>query len=162
MTRLLPAGLARALDAASPRERRLVVTAALVVVLALLYVVAWTPLVRDIDRSRDRLARDHATLAAVQRLEASTAASSAVAAPVATEPRAAVLAALDARGLRTGATQVDVREGRVSLVLEGVRFDALVGFADELARTAGLRVVEARLLARVEPGTVRAEMTLGR
>ena len=34
MTRLLPAGVARALDAASPRERLLVVTAALVVVLA--------------------------------------------------------------------------------------------------------------------------------
>ena len=162
MTRLLPAGLARALDAASPRERRLVVVAALVVVFAVLHGVAWTPLVRDIDRTRDRLAHEHATLAAVQRLQASAAASSSVATPAAADPRAAVLAALDARGLRTGASQVDAREGRVSIVLDAVPFDALVGLADELARTAGLRIVEARLLARVEPGTVRAEMTLGR
>ena len=48
------------------------------------------------------------------------------------------------------------------MVLDAVRLDALVGLVDDLARTAGLRVVEARLLARVEPGTVRAEMTLGR
>ena len=161
MTRLLPAGVARALDAASPRERRLVVTAALVVVLAVLYVVAWTPLTRDIERARDNLARDRATLAAMQRLDASSAAPASVSPPAAVEPRAAVLAALDARGLR-GAAQVDLREGRVSMVLGAVPLDALVGVADDLQRTAGLRVVEARLLARVEPGTVRAEITLGR
>ena len=161
MTRLLPAGVARALDAASPRERRLVVTAALVVVLAVLYVVAWTPLTRDIERARDNLARDRATLAAMQRLDASSAAPASVSPPAAVEPRAAVLAALDARGLR-GAAQVDLREGRVSMVLGAVPLDALVGLADDLQRTAGLRVVEARLLARVEPGTVRAEITLGR
>jgi len=161
MTRLLPAGVARALDAASPRERRLVVTAALVVVLAVLYVVAWTPLTRDIERARDNLARDRATLAAMQRLDASSAAPASVSPPAAVEPRAAVLAALDARGLR-GAAQVDLREGRVSMVLGAVPLDALVGLADDLQRTAGLRVAEARLLARVEPGTVRAEITLGR
>ena len=161
MTRLLPAGVARALDAASPRERRLVVTAAIVVVLAVLYVVAWTPLTRDIERARDNLARDRATLAAMQRLDASSAAPASVSPPAAVEPRAAVLAALDARGLR-GAAQVDLREGRVSMVLGAVPLDALVGVADDLQRTAGLRVVEARLLARVEPGTVRAEITLGR
>jgi len=161
MTRLLPAGVARALDAASPRERRLVVTAAIVVVLAVLYVVAWTPLTRDIERARDNLARDRATLAAMQRLDASSAAPASVSPPAAVEPRAAVLAALDARGLR-GAAQVDLREGRVSMVLGAVPLDALVGLADDLQRTAGLRVVEARLLARVEPGTVRAEITLGR
>jgi len=161
MTRLLPAGVARALDAASPRERRLVVTAALVVVLAVLYVVAWTPLTRDIERARDSVVRDRATLAAMQRLDASSAAPASATPPAAVEPRAAVLAALDARGLRAAA-QVDLREGRVSMVLGAVPLDALVGLVDDLQRTAGLRVVEARLLARVEPGTVRAEITLGR
>jgi len=162
MTRLLPAGVARALDAASPRERRLVVAAALVVVLAVLYVVAWTPLTRDIERARDSLARDRATLAAMQRLDASSAApASATPAPT-VEPRTAVLAALDARGLRGAAAQVELREGRVSMVLGAVPLDALVGVVDDLQRTAGLRVVEARLLARVEPGSVRAEITLGR
>ena len=162
MTRLVPAGIARALDAASPRERRLVAVAALVVVAAVLYVVAWAPLTRDIERSRESLARDRATLAAMQRLGADGAAATSAAPSPAVEPRAAVLAALDARGLRGAGAQVDLRDGRVSMVLDAVRFDALVGLADDLARTAGLRVVEARLLARVEPGTVRAEMTLGR
>lgn len=167
MTRLLPAGVARVFDAASPRERRLVVAAALVIVMAVLYVVAWTPLTRDIERSRDGLARDRATLAAMQRLDASSAAPAsatpASATPPATvEPRAAVLAALDARGLRSAGAQVELREGRVSMVLGAVPLDALVALVDDLQRTAGLRVVEARLLARVEPGTVRAEITLGR
>ena len=162
MTRLLPAGVARALDAASPRERRLVVTAALVVALAILYVVAWTPLTRDIERTRDTLARDRATLAALQRLDASSAAPPSTTPPAAVEPRAAVLAALDARGLRGADAQVELREGRVSMVLGAAPLDALVGLVDDLQRTAGMRVVEARLLARVEPGTVRAEITLGR
>ena len=162
MTRLLPAGVARALDAASPRERRLVVAAAIVAVLGVLYVVAWTPLTRDIERVRDGLARDRATLAAMQRLDASSAAPASASPPSAAEPRATVLAALDARGLRAAAAQVELREGRVSMVLGAVPLDALVGLVDDLQRTAGLRVVEARLLARVEPGTVRAEITLGR
>ena len=162
MTRLLPAGVARALDAASPRERRLVVAAAVVVVLAVSYVVAWNPLTRDIERARDNLARDRATLAAMHRLDASSAAPASATPPAAVEPRAAVLAALDARGLRGAAAQVELREGRVSMVLGAVPLDALVGLVDDLQRTAGLRVVEARLLARVEPGSVRAEITLGR
>jgi type II secretory pathway component PulM len=162
MTRLMPAGVARALDAASPRERRLVVAAAVVVVLAVSYVVAWSPLTRDIERARDNLARDRATLAAMQRLDASSAAPASATPPAAVEPRAAVLTALDARGLRGAAAQVELREGRVSMVLGAVPLDALVGLVDDLQRTAGLRVVEARLLARVEPGSVRAEITLGR
>lgn len=162
MTRLLPAGVARVFDAASPRERRLVVAAALVIVMAVLYVVAWTPLTRDIERSRDGLARDRATLAAMQRLDASSAAPASATPPATVEPRAAVLAALDARGLRSAGAQVELREGRVSMVLGAVPLDALVALVDDLQRTAGLRVVEARLLARVEPGTVRAEITLGR
>jgi type II secretory pathway component PulM len=162
MTNLLPSGVARALDAASPRERRLVVAAAVVVVLAVSYVVAWSPLTRDIERARDNLARDRATLAAMQRLDASSAAPASATPPAAVEPRAAVLAALDARGLRGAAAQVELREGRVSMVLGAVPLDALVGLVDDLQRTAGLRVVEARLLARVEPGSVRAEITLGR
>jgi type II secretory pathway component PulM len=69
---------------------------------------------------------------------------------------------LDSRRLRTPATQVELRDGRVSAVIDAVRFDALVGALDELARSERLRVVDARLIGRVEPGTVRAELTFAR
>jgi type II secretory pathway component PulM len=69
---------------------------------------------------------------------------------------------LDTHDLRSAATSLDARDDRVSLVLGAVRFDALIAMLDDLARRDRIRVVEARLAARVEPGTVRAELTLGR
>jgi hypothetical protein len=66
------------------------------------------------------------------------------------------------RGLRPAVTALDVQDGRVRLTFAAVRFDALVALLDALARTDGLRAVDAVLAARVEPGTVRAELTLAR
>jgi type II secretory pathway component PulM len=50
----------------------------------------------------------------------------------------------------------------VSAVLGSVPFDTLVRVLDDLARAEHVRVIEARITARVEPGTVRAELALGR
>jgi type II secretory pathway component PulM len=66
------------------------------------------------------------------------------------------------RGLRPAVTAIDVQDGRVRLTFAAVRFDALIALLDALARTDGLRAVDAVLAARVEPGTVRAELTLAR
>ena len=41
-------------------------------------------------------------------------------------------------------------------------YDALIAGLEALQRDAQLRVVEATLTARVEPGTVRAELVLAR
>jgi hypothetical protein len=49
----------------------------------------------------------------------------------------------------------------VRITLPSARFDALVGALEALQRDAALHVVEATLTARVEPGTVRAEVVLG-
>jgi type II secretory pathway component PulM len=46
-------------------------------------------------------------------------------------------------------------------VFGGVGYEALINMLDAVQRDARLRVIEARLTARVEPGTVRAEVTLG-
>ena len=165
MTGWLPDRLARALDGASDRERAMVAGGTLAVVLAVLYLVAWLPMKGDAERIRAALARDRATLSALQRQESATAApagASTIGAAPAVDARAAVLAALDARGLRSAGTQVETRDGRVAVVLEAVPFDGAVMLIDDLARSARLRVMEARLLGRVEPGTVRAEITLGR
>lgn len=156
-----PAALVAAWDRASPRERHLLRWGALVVVLAVLYALAWQPLVRDIGRTREALLRDRAALgllqgyAEPQRTVGETQLS-------ASDPRAAIERALDARGLRSAATTVEAREGRVSLVFGAAPFDTLIVLLDDLARTDHLRVLEARLTGRVEPGSVRAEITLGR
>jgi general secretion pathway protein M len=158
---LVPASVTDAWDRASPRERLLLAWGSLVVVLAVLYAVAWQPLTRDIARTHEMLARDRATLAVLQGYTQPQRSAGTTQAPP-SDARAAVERALDARGLRAATSQIDTRDNRVSLVLGAVPFDALVTLLDELARTERVRVIEARLTARVEPGTVRAELTLGR
>jgi len=149
----------RAFDRASPRERVLLRWGALVVVLGVLYAIAWQPLTRDIERTRETLARDRATLATLRSYADVRASGTVDPAPV--DVRAAVERVLDARGLR-GAAQLDARDGRVGVVLGTVPFDTLVRLLDDLARADRVRALEARITARVDPGTVRAELTLGR
>jgi len=156
----LPAALVDAWDRAAPRERTLLAVGATLVTLAVLYAIAWQPLTRDIARTSDSLARDRATLAAVRGYVEAPVANAAPAGARESDARAAVTRALAARGI--AASQVEPREGRVAVVLGAVAFDALVEVLDDLARTDGLRALEARITARVEPGTVRAELTLGR
>ena len=157
----LPASLASAWDRASPRERVLVRWMALVVVLAVLYAVAWQPLRADITRTRDALQRQRAAYATLRTYAEPLSAQTAISAPSA-EPLTAVTRALDARNLRASASQLEAREGRVMLLLGAVPFDALVAFLDDLARTERVRALDARITARVERGVVRAELTLGR
>jgi type II secretory pathway component PulM len=53
-------------------------------------------------------------------------------------------------------------EGRLRIVIEAAPFDALVRALDALSREDGVRVTDATLTARVDPGTVRAELELAR
>jgi type II secretory pathway component PulM len=48
------------------------------------------------------------------------------------------------------------------IVIEAAPFDALVRALDALSREEGVRVTGATLTARVDPGTVRAELELAR
>ena len=64
--------------------------------------------------------------------------------------------------VRAAVSTLDVQDGRVRLGFAAVRFDALVGLLDALAKSEGLRAVDATLTARVEAGTVRADVTLAR
>ena len=156
---LLPTAIVDAWDRASPRERALLAVGAAVVTLAVLYVIAWQPLARDIARTSDALQRDRAALAVVRGYVEPPTPSATAPASAGTDARAAVTRALSARGI---AGQVEPRDGRVSVVIAAVSFDALVQLLDDVARTDGMRALEARITARVEPGTVRAELSLGR
>jgi type II secretory pathway component PulM len=156
----LPAAWTDAWDRASPRERTLLGFTTAIVVLAVAYAVAWQPLARDIARTHDELDRDRDVLAVLRTYVEAPTATTTPAPPG--DARGAVIRALDARNLRASASAIEAREGRVSVVLGAAPFDAVVLLLDDLARTDGLRVIEARVTARVEPGTVRAELTLGR
>src|SRR3569623_935890 len=112
----LPASLATAWDRASPRERVLVRWMTVVVILAVLYAIAWQPLRMDIARTRDALDRERAAYAALRTYAEPLTAQAASSAPSA-EPLAAVTRALDVRNLRASASQLEAREGRVMLLL---------------------------------------------
>ncbi len=66
------------------------------------------------------------------------------------------------QGMRAPMTQLEWQEGRARIVFADVKFDALVATLEALQRDAHLRVVEGTLTARVEPGSVRAELTVAR
>jgi type II secretory pathway component PulM len=74
--------------------------------------------------------------------------------------RAAIERVLAEHGLRFVRDAQDAGANRY--VIESAPFDVLVRTLDALARDANARVVDATLAARVEPGTVRAELAFAR
>ena len=76
--------------------------------------------------------------------------------------RAAIEEITGARGLQGSVTSIDVKDNRTNVTFAAIGFDALVGLLDSLAKTEGLRAVDAKLTPRVEPGALRAEATLAR
>ena len=79
-----------------------------------------------------------------------------------TDARATSTASSRNRTCAPPVTSLDWRDGRAHVVLAAVSYDALIGALEALQRDARLRAVEATLTARVEPGIVRAELTLAR
>jgi len=159
-----PAPISRWWATKTRAERRIVAALALVLALAALWALVWRPITRDTSALRAAAPAERAALAQAERMVAEIA-GLARAAPLkpAADPRAEIERALAERGLAGGtATPIDWRDGRARATLEAARFDALVGALEALQRDARLRVAEATLTARVEPGTVRAEIVLAR
>lgn len=146
----------------APRERVFVGALAIVAVAVVLWVTVWQPLVRDVTGLRAARAQDMVALAEARRVAAETAALAKLPPPVAPrDARADLDRVLAQHGLRGAAGQLAWQEGRAHVVFGGVGYEALINMLDAVQRDARLRVIEARLTARVEPGTVRAEVTLG-
>jgi len=161
--RLLPRAFGAAWDRASRRERRIATLAGIVVSIALLWALLWQPLRSDIVRTAEDRGRVAAWLAQ-SRASVDEGVGLARASPKAgsVDLRSAVTRALGDHGIQIPAGSVELRDNRLRVVLADVRFDALVAALSALARDEGLRAVEATLTARVEPGTVRAELTFAR
>jgi type II secretory pathway component PulM len=148
----------------SPGERLLLTAIGVLAALALLWLIAWQPLTRDIDRLVRQLASERAALADARRRADEIAGLARNAPAVATtDPRAAVDAALARHNLKSVTTTVErVDNERLRLTIDTIGFDTLPGFLDALQREARLRAVEVVTTARVEPGQVRADLTLAR
>ena len=159
----VPPAFLRAWDRMSTRERRLAVAAVAAVLLAAAWGWLWQPMQEDSLRVRRELVRDRAVLAAA-RAHAAEMAGLQRGTPIQTgsDPRVAIERVLGERALQGALTSLVVKDNRATITFAAIGFDALVGVLDTLAKSDGLRPLEATLTSRVDPGTVRAEITLTR
>lgn len=135
-------------------------TALAIAVLAVVtWSLAWTPLSRDLARRQASAPAERTALARAQAQAAVIAGAQANATATPTSPNA-VSAILARHGLRATASSV-AGDGTVKLAFDGVRFDDLLAALADVQREARLAVREADISARVEPGRVRADLTLG-
>jgi general secretion pathway protein M len=148
----------------SRSERRWLRAIATAVAILLLWLIVWQPLVRDTDRLVQRVPFDRAALAEARRASdeiAGLARSSP--APQAGDARAALDAALAAKNLKSATTQIErIDNDRIRVTFDRIDFDAFAAVLDTLQREARLRAVDVVATARVEPGLVRADVTLTR
>lgn len=162
-TLLLPAPVADWMAEHSPVERSVVAALAIVIGFAVLWLAVWQPMTRDAASLRVVQAANAVALAearAMTREIGGLARSSPIGTP--TDARADLDRVLAQQNLRSAVTSLDWRDGRAHVVLPAVGYDALIVVLEALQRDARLRAVEATLTARVDPGTVRAELTLAR
>jgi type II secretory pathway component PulM len=158
-----PAPVARWLAGKSPGERRVAVAIAVVAGLALLWVAFWQPLARDTAALRASRPGSAAALASARQMSAEIAGLARTTAPPAqTDVRAGLERILAQHNLRGALTQLDWQDGRARVVFAAVGYDALIAVLEALQREVQLRAVNMALTARVEPGVVRAELTLAR
>jgi len=159
----LPAPMARWLATKTRTERRIVTTLALLVTIALLWAGLWQPLARDAAALRIAHAGNASALADARKMASEIAELARLpAAEAPSDLRAGLERTLAQQQLRAAVTQLEWRDERARLVLAAVAYDALIVALEALQRDVRLRVVEATLTARIEPGMVRAEITLAR
>jgi len=159
----VPAPVASWLATKSRAERRIATTLLLLVTITLLWAALWQPLMRDTAALRIAQAGNAAALVDARRMASEI---GGLARPPAAEVPSDVRGGLDRilvqHNLRAAVTQLEWRDGRAHVVLAAVGYDALIVALEAIQRNTRLRAVEATLTARVEPGTVRAELTLAR
>ncbi|HZQ60976.1 MAG TPA: type II secretion system protein GspM [Casimicrobiaceae bacterium] len=145
----------------SPGERQLAAALAALIVLVVSWLAVWEPLQRDVRRLR---MDNRATQAALAQARADVDETTRLArspSPAATDLRRDIEASLAKTGLRSAATDVQWQQGRARITFAAVDFGMLSRWLEALQRDAGIVVIDATLSARVEPGSVRAELTLG-
>ena len=141
-------------------ERAMLVAAASLFAALLVWLMVWLPIQGDIARLTRELGAQRAALAQARiQADALAGLERMTPAPV-REVRAAVDLALAQSGIKASA--IDRTGDDLRVTLDGVSFNALTSLLESLQRDAALRVVDLTAAARVEPGMVRAELTLRR
>jgi type II secretory pathway component PulM len=141
-------------------ERGVLAAAASLFAAALVWLLVWLPIQGDIARLTRELGVQRAALAQARiQADALAGLERRTPAPV-REVRAAVDLALAQSGIKAGA--IDRTGDDLRVTLDSVSFNALTTLLESLQRDAALRVVDLTATARVEPGMVRAELTLRR
>ena len=148
----------------SRSERRSLAAIAAVLAIALAWIVVWQPLARDTERLTQRAPLDRAALAEARRASDEIAGLARNApAPQAGDPRAALDAVLATKNLKSAASQIErIDNDRLRVTFDRIDFDVLAATLEALHREARLRAVDVVATARVEPGLVRADVTLTR
>ena len=144
----------------SPAERTAWLIVGGIALVLVAWLLVWQPLTSETERLERRLMEQRAALATARRQadEIAALARSAVE-PSPRDARADVESALARQGLK--ATAIDRGEDqRLRVTLDAVSFEALTRLLEALQRDARLNAVDLTAAARVEPGQVRAEMTV--
>ncbi len=144
----------------SPAERTAWLIVGGIALVLVAWLLVWQPLTSETERLERRLMEQRAALATArhQADEIAALARSAVE-PLPRDARADVESALARQGLK--ATAIDRGEDqRLRVTLDAVSFEALTRLLEALQRDARLNAVDLTAAARVEPGQVRAEMTV--
>lgn len=154
--------------ALEPRERRLVIAGALVLVVLVYYLALLEPLMNARSAAADRLAAEQAlaTQLVQARAELGQQRSTGSSRRSSARPRS-LLAVVDqtgkAAGLGDGMRRVQPEgDKRVRVWLEDVAFNDTIRWLDRIKRTDGLTVDTADISAASEPGKVEARLGLTR
>ena len=156
-----PQALTRTWDAGRPSQRTAWIAIATVAAITVAMIVVANPLQDAIARTREDIVRNQIELDVARARIAESAALARTSAPAQNaDIRPAIDRVLSTRGLDYAVEAQGERSLRI--VDEAAPFDALIRALVALAREDGVRVVEAIVSARVDPGTVRAELALTR
>jgi general secretion pathway protein M len=146
-------------EARNTRERMILAGGGAVVLLGLLYALLIDPALGGRERLNKELPQLRAQVAQLQVL-AREATGLTSAAPQNPQPitKESIEADLTRRGLK--AENVNVTGEIARLQLSGASFSALIGWLDEIQKSALVSVVEVNIIALPQPDTVNATLTL--
>jgi type II secretory pathway component PulM len=144
----------------SPAERSAWIVAGVIAAVLVAWALIWQPLTRDTERLERRLVEQRAALVTARRQADEIAAlARRTVEPTPRDARADVDSALARQGLK--ATAIDRGDDqRLRVTLDTVSFEVLASLLEALQRDARLSAADVTATARVEPGQVRAELTL--
>jgi type II secretory pathway component PulM len=150
-------------NTADPSRLAMLVSVASVIVIALALIVGAAPLRSSIARGEDSVARSRLMLEIARERVADSEGLARISSPLRVgDTRAAVERVLARHVLQAAPAALRPAEGRVGIVIAAGHFDAIVRALDALARDEGVHLVEGTITALVDPGAVRAELTLAR